>query len=136
MDYSSYFRFAAALLLVLGLIGGLGVLLRRYGGVIGGGALASRHASRARRRLAVEEVLPLDARRRLVLIRRDGMEHLILLGPSGDRVIEDGIEGGTGLGEEQPSEPQTFGLSAAAGGFRAFMGGKAGKPAETTRHDD
>jgi flagellar protein FliO/FliZ len=40
------------------------------------------------RRLAIVEVLPLDAKRRLVLLRRDGAEHLVLLGLGGDIVVE------------------------------------------------
>jgi len=44
------------------------------------------------RRLSVIEVLPVDARRRLVLVRRDDTEHLLLLGPEGERVVESGID--------------------------------------------
>jgi hypothetical protein len=33
----------------------------------------------------------MDGKRRLVLIRRDGVEHLVLLGAAGDLVIERGI---------------------------------------------
>jgi flagellar protein FliO/FliZ len=39
------------------------------------------------------EVLPLDPRRRLVLIRHDDNEHLLLLGADGNRVIEGGLSG-------------------------------------------
>ncbi len=35
--------------------------------------------------------MPLDGKRRLVLLRRDGAEHLVLLGLAGDVVIERGI---------------------------------------------
>jgi flagellar protein FliO/FliZ len=37
------------------------------------------------------EALSIDARRRLVIIRRDDREHLILLGPESEQVIETGI---------------------------------------------
>ena len=37
------------------------------------------------------EVLSVDAKRRLVLLRRDAKEHLVLLGVAGDVVIETGI---------------------------------------------
>ena len=50
------------------------------------------------RRLDVIEARAIDARRRLVLVRRDGVEHLLLLTPSGDTVVETGIvppEGGS-----------------------------------------
>ena len=43
------------------------------------------------RRLAVEEILPLDGKRRLLLIRRDGVEHLVLLDQSSEIVVERGI---------------------------------------------
>lgn len=39
-------------------------------------------------RLQVVEVKMLDARRKLVLIRRDEQEHLLLLSPQGEQVIE------------------------------------------------
>ena len=47
--------------------------------------------ARAGRRLSVVEVLMLDTRRRLVLVRRDDVEHLILLGATTETVIERGI---------------------------------------------
>jgi hypothetical protein len=42
-------------------------------------------------RLAVTEYHDIDKIRRLVLIRRDGVEHLVLIGPHHDMVIESGI---------------------------------------------
>lgn len=42
-------------------------------------------------RLGVVEQASVDARRRLVLIRRDGVEHLIMTGGPVDVVIETGI---------------------------------------------
>ena len=38
--------------------------------------------------LAVTGSLPLDSRNRLLLVRCDGREHLLALGPTGVRVIE------------------------------------------------
>ena len=43
-------------------------------------------------RLGVVEQASVDARRRLVLIRRDGVEHLIMTGGPVDVVIETGIQ--------------------------------------------
>jgi flagellar protein FliO/FliZ len=43
-------------------------------------------------RLGVVEQASVDARRRLVLIRRDGVEHLIMTGGPVDMVIETGIQ--------------------------------------------
>lgn len=42
-------------------------------------------------RLAILEAIPIDQRRRLVLLRRDNAEHLILIGGGSDLVIEQGI---------------------------------------------
>jgi hypothetical protein len=47
---------------------------------------------RPERRLAVVDQASVDGRRRLVLIRRDGVEHLIMTGGPVDVVIETGIE--------------------------------------------
>jgi flagellar protein FliO/FliZ len=53
--------------------------------------------SRTPRRLQVIETLPLDIKRRLVIVRCDDNEHLLLLGPDQDIVVE------TRLNENQPS---------------------------------
>lgn len=42
-------------------------------------------------RIGVIDSAPVDGTRRLVLIRRDDTEHLLLLGRDGDLVIESGI---------------------------------------------
>lgn len=47
--------------------------------------------ARAEKRLAVVEHASLDGRRRLVLVRRDNVEHLIMTGGPVDVVIETGI---------------------------------------------
>ncbi len=47
-------------------------------------------------RLGVIEQASVDARRRLVLIRRDGVEHLIMTGGPVDVVIETGIHASPG----------------------------------------
>ena len=50
---------------------------------------------RPERRLAVVEHANVDGRRRLILVRRDGIEHLIMTGGPIDVVIE------TGIGEQK-----------------------------------
>ncbi len=87
MDLDTYFRFLIALVFVLALIGLLAWLARRYG--FGGGAVA-RGAGKSRR-LAIVEVTALDAKRRLVLVRRDDVEHLVVLGAGSDLLVESGI---------------------------------------------
>jgi flagellar protein FliO/FliZ len=85
MTVTDYLQFVFALLFVLALIGVATLLARRFG--LGH---APRPTSR-KRRLAIEEILPLDGKRRLVLIRRDAVEHLVLLGANSEIVVERGI---------------------------------------------
>ena len=75
MSFDVYLRFAMALGLVIALILILAWAARRAG--LGG--ITAKPAGR-KRRLAVVEVLTLDPKRRLVLLRRDGTEHLLILG--------------------------------------------------------
>jgi flagellar biogenesis protein FliO len=79
-------RFVGALVLVLGLIALAGFVARRLGL---GGAGPTR-GGRARR-LSVTESIALDPKRRLVLVRLDRLEHLLLLGPAGDLLVERSI---------------------------------------------
>lgn len=80
-------RLIAALTFVLALMGILAFALKRYG--VGGGALM---IAPKNRRLKILETLPLDSRRRAVLIARDEKQHLVILGPNGETVIESGID--------------------------------------------
>lgn len=85
MEWEAYLRFGLALLFVIGLIGLCGWGARRLG-------MTPRVSVGGReKRLAVVEVAPVDAKRRLVLVRRDDCEHLILLGAAQDVVVERGI---------------------------------------------
>jgi flagellar protein FliO/FliZ len=43
------------------------------------------------KRLKLIEVMQIDHKRRLVLIRRDDKEHLLVLGPESETVVEAGI---------------------------------------------
>ncbi len=87
MDISQYFRFFLALAFVLGLIGLVGWAVRRFG--LGSRTPTTRNRDR---RLGVIEILPVDGRHRLVLLRRDDREHLVLLntGQGADLLIEAG----------------------------------------------
>ncbi|RYE68218.1 MAG: flagellar biosynthesis protein FliO [Rhizobiaceae bacterium] len=53
-------------------------------------------------RLQVLDAAAVDARRRLVLIRRDGVEHLVMIGGPTDIVIE------TGIATNSPSQPSAI----------------------------
>ncbi len=85
IDAGLMLRFALALALVLALIAVTGWLGRRY---MGAGRLSS---LRGKRRLSVVEALAIDGRTRLLLVRRDATEHLIMLGATGAVVVERAI---------------------------------------------
>ena len=87
MDWTEYLRFLAALLFVIGLIGLLAWVGRRSGVMPG----VTRRVAGSARRLAVQEVAAIDPKRRLVLVRRDDIEHLILISATGELLIESGI---------------------------------------------
>ena len=78
-------KFFLSLVFVLALMGGLSLLLKRFG--------QGRHAlPPKKRRLKIIEMLPLDSKRRLVIIERDDKQHLVLLGANNETVIEGGFE--------------------------------------------
>ncbi len=54
-----------------------------------------------RPRLAVMDATAVDNRRRLVLVRRDGVEHLILIGGTNDLVIEQNIDASAAIEEAE-----------------------------------
>lgn len=81
--FLSILRAAFALAIVLGLVLGLAYGLRRYAPQL----LARFQAQRGERRLSVVETLVLDPARRLVLVRIDDEERLLLLG-EGQELIE------------------------------------------------
>lgn len=85
MDATTYLKFLIALIFVLALIGVLAAVARKLGfgprtGMIG-----------RDKRLALIEVMSLDAKHRVCLIQRDDVQHLIVIGPEADTVIETGI---------------------------------------------
>jgi flagellar protein FliO/FliZ len=86
VELTQYLQFVLALVFVLALIWALASAARRYG--LAPGATGPRGGPK---RLSITEVATVDAKRRLVLVRRDNVEHLILLGISGDVIIESGI---------------------------------------------
>ncbi len=94
MDITVYLRFIAALVLVLGLMLAVLWALRRFNF----GGMVARPG--ARRRLAVVEAMAVDSRRRLLLVRRDGVEHLLLIGGPQDVVVETAIAPPAGAVEE------------------------------------
>lgn len=96
-------QFLLAFLIVLGLIGALTLLVHRLGGGrLAGGAL------RSRQRLAVVDYASVDGRRRLILVRRDNVEHLVMIGGPTDIVVEANIVRAAAGGPRVPAtiDPQ------------------------------
>lgn len=96
-------KFAIAFLLVLALIGITAIILKRFGS----GRMPSSGGGRNRQpRLAVLDSAIVDAKRRLVLVRRDNAEHLILIGGPSDVVVETNIIRGNVTPGTQPMSRQ------------------------------
>lgn len=79
-------RMIVTLAVVVALMGGLAMLLKRLGL---SGALPTQAGSK---RLQVVERLTLDTRRQLVLLKRDNKEHLVILSAQGETVLESDIK--------------------------------------------
>lgn len=92
LQYLLFFVFIAALLAVSGL------LLRGYfttgspSGALKDALTGNFFGPRPPKRLAVVDQANVDGRRKLLLIRRDGVEHLVMTGGPVDVVIETGIQ--------------------------------------------
>ncbi|MDC0989267.1 flagellar biosynthetic protein FliO [Rhodospirillales bacterium] len=83
LDTFSYLKFFFALIFVLGLIGALAVLAKRFG--IGNkGPLFNKKDNT----LSIIETLQLDSKRRIVRVRRNSAEYLILLGIGTDILLD------------------------------------------------
>jgi hypothetical protein len=96
-----------AIIVVLGLIALTAWLVRRFGSErLGSGTARGRQP-----RLAVIDAASVDGRRRLVLIRRDNVEHLMMIGGPSDVVIESNIVRAAPPAREAPrpaSAPDTL----------------------------
>jgi len=81
-------EFLGAIVILLGLVAILFWLSRRLimRGRVGGGPEREQHP-----RLAIIEAAVLDGRRRLILVRRDNIEHLMMIGGPTNVVIEQNI---------------------------------------------
>jgi flagellar protein FliO/FliZ len=104
MEFDVPLAFKALLVLavVIGLIVVVFWLVRRFGGDrLGSGATRGRQP-----RLAVIDAAMVDGRRRLVLIRRDNVEHLLIIGGPTDVVVEQNIVRAAGAPREMaPARP-------------------------------
>jgi len=122
MEFENYFRFLLALVFVLALIGVLTWLARRFG--VGGGGVA--RTARGKR-LRIVEATPIDGRRKLVLLRRDDVEHLVVLGPNAETVVETGIAAPetTAVDAEPPAPPPLAGMGTVLARLAAWRPGRS-----------
>src|SRR5438105_2460124 len=96
-------KFLIAFVVVLALIVGTFWLIRRFGATrLGNSATRGRQP-----RLAVIDAATVDSRRRLILIRRDNVEHLLMIGGPSDVVIEPNIIRSAAQRDAAPSRPPT-----------------------------
>ena len=98
-------KFFIAFAVVLALIGLTAWLVRRFGANrLGGAGRGGRQP-----RLAVIDAATVDGRRRLVLIRRDNIEHLLMIGGPTDLVVEPNIVRAVGAREvtREPGRVET-----------------------------
>ncbi|MBV9346643.1 MAG: flagellar biosynthetic protein FliO [Pseudolabrys sp.] len=93
-------RFFIAFLAVLALIALTAWLVRRFGSNRLGGATRGRQP-----RLAVIDAASVDGRRRLILIRRDNIEHLLMVGGPTDVVVEQNIVRAAAARDTGPRAP-------------------------------
>ena len=104
-----YLSYLIAALVVLAVVILAIVVIKAVGGRVRG---------RRGSRLGVSEYHEVDKTRRLVLVRRDGTEHLLMIGGERDLVIETGIAGHAAIGADpamsrRPSRPEPITRSAA-----------------------
>lgn len=88
-DLPTAVKMVIALAFVLALVLLAGLLLRK---IAGGRLSMNGQAGRARApRLGIVDMFDLDRQRQLILLRRDNVEHLVMIGGPNDVVIEAGI---------------------------------------------
>lgn len=81
MDLLDWARALFALIATLALIAGAAYAARRLGMLQPGGP--------GEKRMRITETLLIDTRRRMVIVRVDEREHVLLLGPAGDVLVSD-----------------------------------------------
>lgn len=81
-------------------------------------------------RLAIIDAAPVDQRRRIVLVRRDGVEHLLMIGGPNDIVIEQGIT--APLSAANVAQPQSNQSAAAQPQVKASAPATPPKAPQTT----
>lgn len=86
-----------ALIFVLALMGLLALAAKKLG-------LGNAAKNRAGKRLKVVEVLPLDSKRRAMILQCDEKQHLVILSQNGETVVEKEIPVPTEIKDVKPFE--------------------------------
>ncbi len=85
-DLPQIVRLFAAMAFVIALMGGLSYILKKIG------LPGTPNTPASKRRMRIVESLPLDARRRAVLLQCDDKQHLVILGSSSETVLKTDIQ--------------------------------------------
>ena len=146
-------------MIVVGLAVALVLLFWIFRKIAGTGGIGSRRNKQPR--LAVLDAAHVDGKRRLVLVRRDDVEHLVMIGGSSDVLIESNInpssipvpqkehrsrrkstrENKTGTSDQQESHDggspsQGAAAAAAVGATAAVIASELAEPAETVHGEE
>jgi flagellar protein FliO/FliZ len=104
IDIPQGVQWLLALAIVLGLVIVFGWMLRRFAG---GKLRAKGQGNRARQpRLGVVDIYDLDRQRQLILLRRDNVEHLVMIGGPNDVVVETTILRSIARQALSPAQPE------------------------------
>ena len=103
LESINYLKFLFALLFVIGLIGGFGLLAKKMG--LGNRGPIVRGTSK---RLSIVETMALDPKRRVVLIQCDDNQHLLLLGTNSEHTIDTNVN--KGMDAHSNIQPQHLSL--------------------------
>lgn len=85
MSYEIYIKSLIAIIIVVSLIGIFAILYTKFYT-----KFLNKHTKT--RRLSIEEVIFIDNKHKLILIKRDNTEHLLLIGTNKDIVLETNIK--------------------------------------------
>jgi flagellar protein FliO/FliZ len=106
-DGSFVLQFAIIFLIILAVLTAIVLIARRFSGR--GLSLAAKSTQRGRQpRLGIVDVYELDRQRQLILLRRDNVEHLLLVGGPNDVVIERHIQRGLRGAADPILRPETL----------------------------
>jgi Flagellar biosynthesis protein, FliO len=100
--FAPFARIATLALLAVAVLWVLWLILRKFRS----GLFVSSGGKSNLPRLAVTDAVPVDSSRRLILVRRDDVEHLIMIGGPTDIVVETGIGKPVPMAaQQQPRQP-------------------------------